>query len=771
MAYPQDRRQSIMIKRFASSPLIYVFILILVLTSLGAAPASPNDQGASARPLVSFATRTDTTGELRYQAPKPPIPSDVFEKFNKPRKWLPNRQNVAPSSAPDPTIQTSIGPSVPSTSSSFEGISNVNGVLPPDTNGDIGPNNYIQIVNLAFEVFDRSGTSLYGPADINTLWSGFGGACETSNDGDPVVLYDHLADRWLISQFALPRYPRGPFYQCLAVSSTGNPLGSWHRYEFTVSSSKLNDYPKFGLWPDGYYMSINQFKCSFLFCNWAGQGVLAFERDQMLAGNTARAVYFDLYNLDPNLGGMLPSDLDGAVPPAGAPNTFVQVDDNAWGYSPDQLQLWNFHVDWSDPTASTFTQNSVLPVSAFDSDMCGYARNCIPQPGGVNLDALADRLMYRLQYRNFGDHQSLVVNHTVDANGNDKAGVRWYELRNSGSGWGVYQQSTFSPDAANRWVGSIAMNSAGDMGLGYSVSSSSVYPSIRFTGRLGNDPLNQMTQGEGSIVAGTGYQTHTSGRWGDYASMSVDPEDDCTFWFTSEYYTSGADAAGWQTRVGSFRISDCGGAPVDNPPSVSITNPANGTTVSNQVTVTANASDDNGVNQVEFFVDGGSIGADGDGSDGYSADWDTTAYTDGSSHTISAVATDTINQTGSDSVDVTVNNTPAGTIHVGDLDASTTAVRKNWIVDVVVTVHNATDAPVFNATVSGLWSGGANGSVSCITDINGTCTVSSGNISGKKTSATFTITDLSHPPDTYDSASNQDPDGDSNGTTITVLAP
>jgi Bacterial Ig domain len=757
-------------KRFSSNSLIVGFILILIITSLGAAPASPNLQGADARPQVSSATRTDTTGELRHLPPNPPIPSAVFELFNKPRKWLPNRQNAAPSGAPDTTVQTSVGPSAPSTSSSFEGISNVNGVLPPDTNGDIGPNYYIQIVNLSFEIFNRSGASQYGPANINTLWSGFGGPCETSNDGDPVVLYDHLANRWLISQFALPRFPRGPFYQCLAVSTSGDPLGSWHRYEFTMSSSKLNDYPKFGLWPDGYYMTMNQFTCNFITCNWAGQGVVVFERDQMLTGGTARMVYFDLYNVDPNLGGMLPSDLDGPLPPAGAPNTFVQVDDNAWGYSPDQLQLWNFHVNWSDPTTSTFTQAAVLPVAAFDSNMCGYSRNCIPQPGGVAVDALSDRLMYRLQYRNFGDHQTLVVNHTVDSNGSDRAGVRWYELRDSGGGWGVYQQATYAPDSANRWVGSLAMNGAGDMGLGYSVSSSTVYPSIRFTGRLGTDSLNQMTLGEGTIIAGTGYQSHSSGRWGDYASMSVDPVDDCTFWFTSEYYTSGASAAGWQTRVGSFKLSNCSGGPVDNPPSVNITNPTDGTTVSGQVNVTADASDDHGVTQVQFFVDGSSLGVDTDGSNGWSANWDTTLYTD-ASHTVSATATDTIAQTGSDSNTVTVSNAASLALHVGDLDGSAALVRKNWNATVVVTVHDASHNPVANVTVSGQWSGGYSGSASCVTNSSGQCSASTGNISSKKTSVTFMVTNLSLPAAVYNSASNHDPDGDSNGTVITIAKP
>ncbi|MCB0255462.1 MAG: hypothetical protein KDI55_17220 [Anaerolineae bacterium] len=438
----------------------------------------------------------------------------------------------------------------------FEGVSNVNGVLPPDTNGDVGPNHYVQWVNLSFAIYSKTGALLYGPAAGNTLWSGFGGACQTTNDGDPIVQYDHLADRWMVSQFAFPNYPSGPFYQCIAVSQTGDPTGAWYRYQFQISATKLNDYPHFGVWPDGYYMSINQFAGN----SWGGAGAVAFERDKMLQGLPAQMVYFDLYGVDANLGGMLPSDLDGPAPAAGSPNVFAQMDDNAYGYSPDQLQLWNFHVDWANPTASTFTQAQVLLTAAFDSNMCGGSRNCIQQQGTTRrLDAIADRLMYRLQYRNFGSYQTLVLNHTVDVNSTDRAGLRWYELRDSGAGWSIYQQGTFSPDATRRWMGSVAMDSSGNIGMGYSASSSTMYPAIRYTGRLAGDALGQMTQGEGTIINGTGAQTHSASRWGDYSSLSVDP-DGCTFWFTSEYIQT-TGSAPWQTRIGSFTLPGCGSAP------------------------------------------------------------------------------------------------------------------------------------------------------------------------------------------------------------------
>lgn len=641
------------------TPKVKLFYLIALISLLLASPAAglavnEAQGGQQARPVVRYASRTDTTAPLYELPPMPPVLGEIFEA--KPPKRLPNRLDSSGPAGSD-LVQESSGPAAPTVGANFEGVNNVNGVLPPDTVGDIGPNHYVQMVNLAFGIWDRSGNLLYGPVNNNTLWQGFGGPCQNTNNGDPIVLYDHLADRWMMSQFALPNFPRGPFYQCIAVSQTGDPLGAWHRYEFTISQDKLNDYPKFGVWPDGYYMAVNQFKCRVVSCSWAGQGVVAFEREAMLAGAAARMVYFDLYSLDPNLGGMLPSDLDGPAPPSGAPNPFVQVDDNAWGYSPDQLQIWEFRVNWANASSSTFTHAGNLGTAAFDANMCGYSRNCIPQPGGTKVDAISDRLMYRLQYRNFGSHQTLVVNHTVDVNGSDRAGVRWYELRKSGGGWSMYQQGTYSPDSNHRWMASIAMNGAGDMALGYSVSSTTVYPSIRATGRLDGDSLGQMTQGELTIINGSGYQTHSSGRWGDYSMMAVDPVDDCTFWYTQEYYAV-VGTAPWQTRIGSFKLRECG--PVDNPPSVRVISPGEGSMVAGTVAVQIEATDGEdaaGTLTVEWNVDGESWQAASynSGSGYYEASLDTTSLADGS-HTFNARASDSSGNTASASNNFTVDN-------------------------------------------------------------------------------------------------------------------
>jgi len=509
-------------------------------------------------PVVGHSLKNDLSPPLTRIRPIPPGYSrDVIREIPlhpvpRPLTWLPETPAV------DPVLQDRYGEAgMPATMVNFEGIGNVNGVLPPDTNGDVGPDHYVQIVNLSFAIFDKSGNLLYGPADNSTLWVGFGGPCESYNDGDPIVLYDHLADRWFISQFALPNYPYGPFYQCIAISQTGDPTGAWYRYAFLVHRRKMNDYPKFGLWPDGYYMSVNQFGPG-----WAGAGLFVFERDKMLVGQPARFLYYDMGRLDKRYGGLLPADLDGPPPPQGSPAYFVSVDDDAWGFPADMLHIWEVSIDWVNPSNSTITGPFDLPTAPFNANMCHYSMDCIPQPGTTRgLEALSDRLMYRLQYRNFGDYEAMVVNHTVDVDGTDHAGIRWYELRRTNGSWSIYQQGTFAPDAHNRWMGSVAMDGDGNIALGYSISSNTMYPSIGYAGRLSIDPPGTLPRGEGIIILGSGSQTHSSSRWGDYSSMSVDPVDDCTFWYTQEYYETTSNA-GWQTRIAAFRFPSCGQSPV-----------------------------------------------------------------------------------------------------------------------------------------------------------------------------------------------------------------
>ncbi len=457
---------------------------------------------------------------------------------------------------------------VPAPLSSFDGVSNYFGGWPPDTQGEIGTDHYVQWINLHFAVWRidkllNTANLIYGPVPGNSLFQDFGGACEETNNGDPITLYDSFSQRWFMGQFALPNWPSGPFYECIAVSQTPDPLGAWYRYEFQMPVDKMNDYPKFGVWPDAYYMTVNQFNGGSM--AWGGAGVAALERSAMLNGSPARMVYFDLYGVNSQYGGMLPADFDGTFsPPLESPGYFLEWDDASMIPSQDAIRLWQFHVDWNDPGSSSFgvagNPNLIIPTDNVDPDLCGYSRNCIPQPGtGTKVDAISDRLMYRLQYRNFGSYETLLTNHTVDVNGADRAGIHWFELRKpDGSGplgWSIYQQGVYSPDADHRWMGSIAMDHGGNIALGYSVSSSSTYPSVRYSGRQATDIPGSLSSDEQSLVAGSGSQTGSS-RWGDYSMMAVDPVDDCTFWYTQQYVaTTGYNT--WKTRIGSFRFPNC----------------------------------------------------------------------------------------------------------------------------------------------------------------------------------------------------------------------
>ena len=540
--------------------LIAAVILLLVIITLFQGTASAQKHTPPVHPTVIYAEKHDVSPPLRDMTPIVPAAGDAQAPPLLRHKPGGDRA-AAMTSKGDGALQTVYGPNaMPGVIQNFEGADNLAGVLPPDTNGDVGPNHYVQTVNLHFIIFDKSGNTLYGPANTNTIWQGFGGDCETNNDGDPVVLYDPMADRWLISQFAVD----GPYYECIAISQTPDPTGSWYRYAFKTSDTKMDDYPKLGVWPDGYYMTANLFENN----NWAGTGVYAFERDKMLLGQSAQMQLFELPAKD--WGGMLPADLDGStLPPAGAPNYMIEVIDGDWdpaNWPNDEIHYHEFHVDWNDPNNTTFNIDPIIVnIAEFDSMPCvtQESRQCIPQNGtSAKLDAIGDRAMFRLAYRNFGDHEAMAFNHTVDAGGG-RAGVRWYELRRSNTAdpWSVHQQSTYAPDdGLHRWMGSIAMDAVGNMAVGYSVSSSSIFPGIRYAGRLVDDPLNSMAQGEGTIIDGGGAQTSSSNRWGDYSMLAVDPTDDCTFWFTTEYYKT-TSSYNWTTRIASFKFPSCTNAP------------------------------------------------------------------------------------------------------------------------------------------------------------------------------------------------------------------
>ncbi len=508
----------------------------------GAAVGAPS-VGQAARfhvsqPLRDIPFSPPVYNPNRHEGPENPILPDNYAS-----KWV-----------QDTIVQKAFGPlgatAMPTPIQNFDGMYNYWGPLPPDTNGEVGPNHYVQIVNEGFQVFSKSGLSLYGPVDTNVLFRGLGGPCATRNDGDPIVLYDQLADRWNISQFT----SASPYMQCIAISTSGDPLGSWYQYAFQESTTVFGDYPHLGVWPDGYYMTVNQFNGG------SGGGNYAFERPKMLVGDpNAQMVYFNT----PSIGGGLPTDLDGStLPPAGTPNFFLFRTSSSQGI----LSEYKFHVDWTTPLSSTFTGPITMTVQPWTSGICDAPRGgCIDQPGtSAKLESISDRFMFRVAYRNMGDHEALVANYTVNATGANPgvAGLRWYEIRSPNGTPTVYQQGTYQPDNTHRWMGSIAMDRDGNIALGYSASSSVISPSLRYTGRLATDPLNTLPQGEGILFQGHGVENFTAApRWGDYSDLTVDPTDDCTFWYTNEYFQQVGNR-NWRTRIGSFKFPTCGAGAV-----------------------------------------------------------------------------------------------------------------------------------------------------------------------------------------------------------------
>src|SRR5437016_2727854 len=551
--------------------------ITLVLFAFGKASAQPRPSAQNPQPLI----------RAQYRGVMPVVKFDISPPLRSMKPLLPKgctlRENEEQGPIPlgpvgpvvrDPVVQRVLGKiGIPGPTISFDGNSNLCGCSPPDPNGAVGPNNVVTMANLHFQVFDKSGNSLFGPAANNTLWSGFGGPCQTENAGDPVVIYDQLADRWLLTQFT----SGGPtFFECVALSQTNDPAGSYYRWAISTGNN-FPDYPKAGMWPDAYYFSTREFAGGSTF---VGVGAYALDRAQALVGNPNPTIVGFLAPPNPAYvvgDGLLPGTLDGQTPPpAGSPNFYVGSQDNngPYGAPSDGLTFWKFHYDPGTPGNSTFMMTTTLATQPFNSilGLCGGSRACIPQPSTANrIDHLGyrQRPLFRLAYRNFGDHEALVTNQSVSAgtgpNG-EVSGIRWWELRSPNSSPVIFQEGTYAPgltDGIHRWMGSIAMNSHGDMALGYSASNGtnpSVFPSVFYTARHDGDPPGQMTLGEGSIINGTGSQTTTLHRSGDYSAIDIDPTDDTTFWYISEYVPT-TSSIGWRLRIGAFNLAGGGVSP------------------------------------------------------------------------------------------------------------------------------------------------------------------------------------------------------------------
>ena len=643
-------------------PMLASSLLLTLLAACAQMPAAESQASSNPdyqdlrSPSVQLAERHASTPPLSLLAIPANDTNPEHEVKRVPRRYAPRAQSVR-----DPVLQSStVTLLAPTVALSFAGVgqgfSGPNGTFtvtgaPPDTNGDVGPNHYVQTVNQDLMIWDKSGTKLHGPLPINSLFQSLGGLCAADNDGDPVVLYDQAANRWFISQFAVTN-PNPNYHQCIAVSQTADPTGAYYTYDFAYSA--FNDYGKAGVWNDAYYFTYNMFTGGTTF---AGAKTCAFDRTRMLSGLSATQQCFDTST---TYGGILPADIDGATTPAaGEPEYVVGL-----GANSSTLAYWKFHVDWTTPANSSFSGPTIINVATFAEACAGGT--CIPQTGTTQqLDSLADRMMYRLQWRQTSDGvEHLVVNHSVTAG--SSTGVRWYELRASGNALSLFQSGTYAPDSNYRWMGSAAMDGSGGIGIGFSKSSSSTHPAIAVTGRNVGDAAGSMAQGETTVLTGGGSQTGSNlSRWGDYSNLSVDPVDNCTFWFTTEYIPSNG-AFNWTTQVATFKLSGCGAVATNDfsisasPTSVSVVQGGSATSTISTATTTGAAQ------SVSFSASGLPSGA--------TASFSPTSVTSGGSSTLTLA---TSASTPAGSYPITVTGTGASATHTTTVTLAVTAPVTN----------------------------------------------------------------------------------------------
>jgi hypothetical protein len=495
---------------------------------------------AQSGPIVTHDLYHDTSAPVRdYASSQASGAFHPREREHPEQRPLPGPISQGPDAAEQPFTLSRVSATL---GFDFDGIPNAaNGTLsavPSDSNLSVGDTQVVEVINSAYQVYDKAtGQSFFPPQQISTIFTGMPGLCGqgvTFFFTDPIVVYDKIAARWIVSIVAAnTSFSVGN--ECIAVSATSDATGRYYRYEFGFGKNGFNDYPKLAVWPDAYYASYNLSNVYGTAC--------AYDRTAMLVGKSTAVVCFT----KPGEGSFLPSDLDGkTLPPSGEPNFFVDL------FSTTSLHLYRFHVDFTTPHNSTFTGPVSIPIKSF-MPACGGG-TCIPQEGTKQqLDSLGDRLMFRLAYRNMSTHESLVVNHSVQTS-LAPAGVRWYEIRDPDEAPTVFQQGTFTDGDRSVWMASIAMDRVGDIGLGFSQSSSGIHPAISFTGRVPSDPLNTM-EVPALIFAGHGSQIGGS-RWGDYSGLAIDPVDDCTFWYVNQYYPTNS-GFNFHTRVASFKFPTC----------------------------------------------------------------------------------------------------------------------------------------------------------------------------------------------------------------------
>ncbi len=531
--------------------------MLLVFMLLFAITIAQNSNHTKTQKAIAFA-KTKPLSELTAL-----LSPDKAESI-KPEKEVKNLLNIekwenTDKSARPGQVQTKQGKIMskgPITGFSGQGGT---GFIPPDTDGDVSNEHFVQMVNSKYNVYLKDGTKLLGPLDLGTLWAQLPGG-PWGNSGDPIVLYDEEADRWILTQFA-PKNNYSENYELFAISETSDPTGAYYLYAFDFGTV-FNDYPKMGVWHDGYYATYNMFQREDNSFYFVGAALTVVEREKMLIGDPdAQMITTPGYSNGyiPGYYSTMPADVDGEdYPEAGSPCPIMYINDD------QEIEIWNLLADWENTSNSTLTKQSPnITVSSFEetpsaNDDGGF----ISQPNtSGKLDGLGRMIMNRLAYRKFSDYETMVVNHSVLAQPEgggpyDRSGVRWYEFRKTDEIWELYQEGTYAPDdGINRWMGSIAMNANGDIAIGYSVvNGEDIYPSIRYTGRRANDPLGEMTMEEIEVKSGSYGQNHY--RWGDYSCMNVDPANDTSFWYTTEYN-------GWTTWIAEFDFSPINSATVE----------------------------------------------------------------------------------------------------------------------------------------------------------------------------------------------------------------
>lgn len=693
----------------------YGAVLALLVFIFGSAGASSVHAQASQaiikrsqnRPLPSL-----SQAAARARAEGPRFQDLLYQVPNKPLQGGTRTQEGAGKTTGAAPVQQTQGTATTDLLSSFDGADNEDNlnkvgfrVAPPDTDADVGGNHIVQMINLVTTIFNKSdGTEVEAPFPTNAFWSGAGGLCETYNQGDPIVVYDEAGGRWLVSQFAFDDNFRN-FAQCVAISETDDPTGSYHRYEFSFNDIGFNDYPKHGIVSESITMMANIFQPRGPFFTFSGTFVGVMDKDAMYAGNSATLVGFTLNNEF----GFVAGDLDSASGSA-IPALFATAMSNS-----AQFDIWEIDIDWTNPGGASAGRIAALPITPFDADICSASREeCIPQPGTTQrLEAISDRLMQRLQIRDFGTHRTMMASHTVDVGGG-RTGVRWYELRETGGTWSLYQEGTYGPsDGLYRWMPSIAMNAAGDIGLGYLVSNGTdTYMSTAVAGQTAaSSGTGVLDAAETFCITGSGAQTGTA-RAGDYSATVVDPTSD-TFWHTNEYMPT-TNSAGWATHVCEFAPSGDGGS-TNTPPTASFT--ADCTDLTCDFDGTGSSDSD------------GSIASyDWDFGDGNTATGGTVSHTyaNGDTYTVALTVTDDDGATNSTAQDVTVqeSGSPSELFVDSIVAEAQNEGRGNKRGMATVTIVDGQGTAASEVTVGGYFTGTFNDPASGTTGSDGSVTFS-----------------------------------------------